>query len=549
MKQVFNRLQNKLKAVQLHRKLLGLTLMCAPLTTQAQFGYFNDAQRFGQNRPAGTARNMAMGGVGQAIGADYSSATINPAGLGMFRRGQISISPGYSFHNGVTSYQPDQNDRTQTADSKPNLQVGHLGLVFASGDPERSSDKFKGGSFAIGLTRINDFNSQTSFQGQFNLPFYNNQPGGNGLRDHFAYLGNIGGVDPNIIDASRRPTLSPFEQSIRNAYSIFMLDTVGGRGGWSTFIPLADYQQNMRTTTSGNHLEWNISAGGNYNDRIYFGAAVGFQTFFYEEVRQYSETITDVYLNQSNPTFADTTFKRSTFNLKDRTSISGSGFNLKLGVQIRLSDAVRVGASLQTPTTLNLTQDFSSRLSAEYAPGARMTVFGQSFNLPASPFREYNIPPISYTLVNPWRFGGGAAFFIGKSGFITADAEWQNFTDARLSANDFSMNADNDEIRLRFSNTLTIKIGGEYRVDRLRLRGGAAFMGNPIRNTDGPWPIINQGFRQYSAGLGYVWDDFFLDFSIQRNDWQSRQRAHTFTPNASTDNTQWILGFGVGAFF
>ena len=45
------------------------------------------------SRPAnfGTARAMALGGAFTSLGADMSAMSINPAGLGMYRRSEISL--------------------------------------------------------------------------------------------------------------------------------------------------------------------------------------------------------------------------------------------------------------------------------------------------------------------------------------------------------------------------------------------------------------------------------------------------------------------------
>ena len=45
----------------------------------------------------GTARSMAMAGAFTSLGADLTSMAINPAGLGMYRRNEISITPLMSF--------------------------------------------------------------------------------------------------------------------------------------------------------------------------------------------------------------------------------------------------------------------------------------------------------------------------------------------------------------------------------------------------------------------------------------------------------------------
>ena len=51
-----------------------------------------------QRESAGTARSMAMGGAFTSLGADMASLGVNPAGFGMYKRNEISVT----FGTGVT---------------------------------------------------------------------------------------------------------------------------------------------------------------------------------------------------------------------------------------------------------------------------------------------------------------------------------------------------------------------------------------------------------------------------------------------------------------
>ena len=42
-----------------------------------------------------TARYVGMGGAMEALGADISTIGINPAGIGLFRSSQVSLSGGF----------------------------------------------------------------------------------------------------------------------------------------------------------------------------------------------------------------------------------------------------------------------------------------------------------------------------------------------------------------------------------------------------------------------------------------------------------------------
>ena len=50
-----------------------------------------------QTQPFGTARSMAMGGAFVSLGADLSSMSINPAGLGMYQHNELVLTPMMTF--------------------------------------------------------------------------------------------------------------------------------------------------------------------------------------------------------------------------------------------------------------------------------------------------------------------------------------------------------------------------------------------------------------------------------------------------------------------
>ena len=65
----------------------------------AQAQYVEDAFRFSNSTINGTARILGMGGAQTALGADLSSISGNPAGLGFYRSNDYSVSPTLRFNN------------------------------------------------------------------------------------------------------------------------------------------------------------------------------------------------------------------------------------------------------------------------------------------------------------------------------------------------------------------------------------------------------------------------------------------------------------------
>ncbi|MDE6375479.1 MAG: long-chain fatty acid transporter, partial [Alistipes sp.] len=72
----------------------------------------------------GTARAMAMAGAFTSLGADASSMTINPAGLGMYRKSEITFTPMMTFSRSSTA-----DAAANGSNSSSRFSVANFGLV------------------------------------------------------------------------------------------------------------------------------------------------------------------------------------------------------------------------------------------------------------------------------------------------------------------------------------------------------------------------------------------------------------------------------------
>lgn len=89
-----------MKKVIILSVLLGFTF-----ASQAQT--FEDAVQFSRTQNWGTARSAGMAGAFGALGGDLSTLSSNPAGIGVFRKSEISITPSLNFANTkATDYSP-----------------------------------------------------------------------------------------------------------------------------------------------------------------------------------------------------------------------------------------------------------------------------------------------------------------------------------------------------------------------------------------------------------------------------------------------------------
>ena len=95
----------------------GLAMSADALSTADLFSLSQQSFNFG------TARSMAMAGAFTSLGADLTSMAINPAGLGMYRRNEISITPLMSFARA------ENNAPTFNSNSKNRFSIGNFGFT------------------------------------------------------------------------------------------------------------------------------------------------------------------------------------------------------------------------------------------------------------------------------------------------------------------------------------------------------------------------------------------------------------------------------------
>src|SRR5512137_2926767 len=105
-------------------KRIAFTIITAAIAFTGVFAQnVNDALRYSQIFYTGTARFMSMGGAFTALGGDLSTLTQNPAGLGVFRSSEISVSPQLFYNNTSASFNGISKDYLY------NFNLGQAGIV------------------------------------------------------------------------------------------------------------------------------------------------------------------------------------------------------------------------------------------------------------------------------------------------------------------------------------------------------------------------------------------------------------------------------------
>ena len=445
----------------------------------------DDALRYSNTKFGGTARSTAMGGAFGALGSDFSSLSINPAGSGLYRKSEFSFSPAIGGAATQSDYFGEgyKDDRYQ-------FSISNFGMVL--GDTKDSkNNKWKGFAFGFGYNRLANFNNRALIQG-------NN--GTNSLTD--VYLSEAKGSDPSSLPA--------FGTDL--AWNTYLIDTLDG--AYFSAMP-SNINKTQRKTIEkrGGMGETVISMGGNYNNKLFLGATLGFQKIRYWQESNYSESpVTD-------------TFDIKGFTVNNYLNTDGNGMNVKLGLIYMPVPYVRIGGAFHSPTFFNMHDNFSTGMSTSFND----TI---TFNAGTDANGGGDRGNFDYRFNSPFRAVGSLAFIFGKYGLISADYEYVDYREARFRAVGYSFIDQNNTIRDKYRAVGNIRVGSEIKLDPFSIRFGYALYASPFKDQS---LMSNQQF--FTGGFGYRQDGFFADISYMRSMHNEKYYLYNsaFNPTPSTN--------------
>lgn len=462
--------QYKLSNMRKTIVILAIGLVCT-LRLAAQTDV--DALRYSQMMPGGTARSIAMGGAFGALGGDFSCLSMNPAGIGLYRRNEFTFTPSILDMRTNSSYLGTSIDA-----SKYNFNISNIGYIANHPVFGATADGWQNWDFGIGYNRTANFNSSISFTGTNT---------NSSLLDYFVSQAN--GSNPGDLGAGG--SAFPFDAGL--AYQGYLINPMASDSSqYSSVLPNHREIQTMNINTTGSMGEMVISLGGNYGNKLYFGATVGIDFINYHENSTYSET------NQN-----DTIPALNNFNLNRTLNTSGTGINLKLGMIYRANDYIRLGLAVHTPTFYSMHDDYTATITSQFDSSAGNIV---TYSPPTA------TGSFDYNYTSPLRVIGSIALIVGQHGVISGDWEFVDYSSTMFSdnANDFA--SVNQTIQTKYTQTSNFRIGTEWKFGGISLRGGYAMYGSPYSSNNPPPNGADLTTTNYSLGIGVKDMGLSIDF-------------------------------------
>ena len=522
-----------------------VALLFCSSTTYAQLSFpslSEDARLFSPLQTAGTARLQSFGGAGFSLGGDVGAGLLNPAGYGFYNRSSIVLTPTYQGIRTNTNF-----GNTEANDFSADFNVASFGLVISNIRDDPSPSRFRGGAFAVTFNQINTFDYTNSYQGP---------------TSEFSIIDDLAqraaGVPVSEFDneLSQQPQQIP--DYLTAAYNNFLINPVmDADNTYKGSLPVGVLAQpSGDAETSGRLNQWNFSYGGNFEDKLYLGASLGFMSFSQERKNEYRESYTYPqdyrdFINDGNfffpveggPVSIDYV---ESVQLNETQEINGTGINANLGIIYRPIQAMTVGLSFLTPTIFSVEERSFFDLGTEII-GLQQDSASQ-YEERASRLSRGNEGTFSYNLKTPARVGVGASYFFQKYGFLTADVEYVNYPGYRFSTSENNASdvtsATNQDVARDYQSVINYRVGGEFRYDIFRLRLGYAFYKDPTNFQDDP---LDRNRQSFSGGVGVITKSFFADLAVVNSLYNTDARIYGggdfYTQENNATNIMLSLGF------
>ena len=437
-------------------RLLIIVITISTITTNAQNEI--DALRYSIQNLNGTARYSAMGGAFGSLGGEISTLSSNPAGIGMYQFSELTITPSINL-NTTTSY---YGSRLSTYESSKS--ISDFGLVFTM--PQNSSD-WKRINLGVGWNQLANYNNEMEIKGTNHETSFVDE-----------IIENSNGTLINEIETNKGHYYSEM------AWYTYLIDPLNSDTGLvdgkyvSNFSSEAKSQEKV-TKRSGGMNELVFSIGGSYKEKIYIGATIGIPTINYHEYTEYTEgEISDTANNLRRLLFSE------------EISAYGTGYNFKVGAIYRLSEKIKLGGSIHTPTFFSIEEDYNTSITTFFKDSTRDYSMGY-------------ITPFNYNLITPLKATVSASTILNNI-IISAEYELLDYSKIEYLTSDFE--EENATISNIYQRTENIKIGGEMIIKPFVLRAGYAKYGSAFKTKD----FTKENF---SYGIGINNGGYFFDIA------------------------------------
>jgi len=283
-----------------------------------------------------------------------------------------------------------------------------------------------------------------------------------------------------------------------------------------------DVQRTEQITQDGNLGAWSIGAGMMLSENFALGLTIN----FYSGSSHY---VFDFFQDDVDNLYTSYPANYESYELHQRIDSEFSGWGVKLGSIYHLSEHLRLGFTVDFPSTVNVIENYGSSDGLYFDDGFAS---------------EYDDEPgeWAYDIQYPFKFSGGVALDLNLL-MLAGSFEYRDWSQVKFDkpegrTMDYDYQTlldDNAYFPDNFRAVLSYSAGAELRIPGtgLKLRGGYQYVPSPYIDAS-----EEQDRQYFSAGFGYdVGGSAAFNMSIRQGYWK-RNTFDDLTPGGTLENIE-----------
>ena len=455
----------------------------------------------------GTARSAAMAGAMTSLGADASSMSINPAGMGMYRSNEIVFTPMMTFSRA------ESNAAAFEGNSKNRFGIGNFSMVAKL---RESSTGVTAINMGLAYNRLADFNYKYSFATQ-------GTAGSSSIADIFAGQLAAGQITSTQLkgnyDGAGYFMWDRFDPTYWGAilgYKTGLINDSNGGWGRDMIGSAAGVDGYTTVESKGSAGEWVWSLGMNFGSKFYLGFSLGAATINRERHIYYGEG----YSYKADPAL---NYQMEHFNYDQVAKMKGTGVNFKIGAIYRPIESLRIGVAFHTPTYYSVTYSYQGGMTSEIKANNNVDDYKLDSNgYIRPPFSEETVVLVddgdySWSYTSPTRLMFGVSYTIAKQLILSVDYERDWYNSMRLKDSPYGA-LYKGYIKDTFKGSNTVRAGAEWRfIPQMAVRMGYGLWSGALTDNTAIYSSpVTYRTEYMSAGFGVALSKHFtIDATYQ----------------------------------
>ena len=264
--------------------------------------------------------------------------------------------------------------------------------------------------------------------------------------------------------------------------------------------------QYFENFNDGRNDKYSFTFASELNNNMYLGAS--FSTYDIENLQR---ILLEEYNKDGNGNNLDASLIQELYTY-------GEGFSFNVGLISKASENMRLGLAYQSPVWYTLSEDYLD---------SDLEVYVSNTDELITDFSGYNA--FDYKLRTPSKLTGSFAYIFEKQGLISIDYIYKNYSNIELDmAGNFGFIEENKAFNADLEARGELRMGTEWRFDKLSIRGGYHFEKSPYKNA-----LDSDATEGFSLGAGYKFRGGKIDASYQKD---TNTAAYNFYPQYNNIN-------------